>query len=101
VAAQFDRRLARRQAAPIDWQHFTHLIEKLRMRIVVSPAAAIAKLDEILLPTLDQSEPSASDTVVRTLLPFRHEGSRKEKTKNAVESARVDNQRSLLIRATK
>jgi hypothetical protein len=34
-------------------QHFTHLIEKLRMRVVVSPAATIAKLDEFLLPTLD------------------------------------------------
>jgi len=77
-------------------QHFTHLIEKLRMRVVVSPAAAIAKIDQILLPTLDQSEPSASDTVVRTLLPFRHEASQ-----NAAESALLDNQRALPIRATK
>ena len=60
------------------------------------PAPGIAKFDEILLPTLDQSEPSARDTVVRTLLPFRHEGSQ-----TAVESARVDNQRALPIRATK
>jgi hypothetical protein len=82
-------------------QHFTHLIEKLRMCVVVSPAAAIAKLDQVLSPTLDQSEPSAGDTVVRTLLPFRHEVSQKNKTKNAAESALLDNQRSLLIRATK
>ncbi len=56
-------------------QHFAHLVEKLRMGIVVSPAPAIAKIDEILLPTLDQCEPSASETVVRTVLPFRHEES--------------------------
>ncbi len=77
-------------------QHFAHLSKELRMRIVVPPAPAITKLDEILLPTLDQSEPSASDTVVRTLLPFRHQGSQ-----TAVESALADNQRALLIRATK
>jgi hypothetical protein len=27
------------------------------------------------LPTLDQGEPSAGDSVVRTLAPFRHEAS--------------------------
>jgi hypothetical protein len=41
------------------------------------------------LPTLNQSEPAAGDTVVRTLLPFRHEASQA-----AVESALVDNQRA-------
>jgi hypothetical protein len=60
------------------------------------PTPGIAKFDEILLPTLDQSEPATDDTVVRTLLPFRHEGSQ-----TAVESARLDNQRASLIRATK
>jgi hypothetical protein len=60
-------------------QNFAHLVEKLRMRIVTPPAPAIAKFDEILLPTLDQSEPSAGGTVVRTLLPFRHEGSQKRR----------------------
>src|ERR1700748_1120499 len=60
------------------------------------PAPGIAKFDEILLPTLDQSEPATGDNVVRTLLPFRHEGSQ-----TAVESALPDNRRALLIRATK
>ena len=77
-------------------EHFAHLIENLRMRIVMAPAPAVAKFDEVLLPTLDQSEPSAGDTVVRTLLPFRNGASQ-----TAVESARVDNQRALPIRATK
>jgi hypothetical protein len=40
-------------------QHFAHLIEELRMRIVVPRAPGIAKFDEILLPTLNQSEPAA------------------------------------------
>jgi hypothetical protein len=82
-------------------QDFAHFIEKLLIGVVVSPAIAVAKLDELLLPTRDQREPFASDTVVRTLLPFRHEVSQKNKTKNAAESALLDNQRSLLIRATK
>jgi len=73
-----------------------HLIEELCMRIVVPPAPGIAKLDDVPLPTLNQSEPAAGDTVVRTLLPFRHEGSQ-----TAVESALVDIQRASLIRATK
>jgi hypothetical protein len=77
-------------------QHFAHLIEELRMRVVVPPATGIAKFDEVLLPTLDQGQPSAGDTVVRTSLPFRHEASQ-----SAVESARVDSQRASLIRATK
>ncbi len=34
-------------------QHFMHLSEELRMRIVMPPAPGIAKFDEILLPTLD------------------------------------------------
>jgi hypothetical protein len=63
-------------------ENFAHLVEKLRMRIVVPPTPSIAKFDEVLLPTLNQSEPAAGDTVVRTLLPFRHEGSQ-----IAVESA--------------
>jgi len=51
----------------------------------------------MLLPTLDQCEPSACDTVVRTRLPFRHEG----EPKAPVKLAPVDIQRDLLIRATK
>jgi hypothetical protein len=77
-------------------QHIAHLLDKLRTRVVVLPAPGIAKLNEILLPTLDQREPSAGDTVVRTLLPFRHEGSQ-----TAVESAHLHKQRAALIRATK
>jgi len=53
-------------------QHFAHLIKELGVRIIVPPAPGIAKFDEISLPTLDQSEPAAGDTVVRTWLPFRH-----------------------------
>jgi hypothetical protein len=77
-------------------QHFAHLIEELRLRIVAPPAPGRAKIDEVPLPTLNQSEPAAGDTVVRTLLPFRHQGSQ-----TAVESALLDNQRALLIQATK
>ena len=92
---------ARRQAGkprPLvaKMQHFAHLIEELRMRIVVPPAPGFAKFDEVLLPTLNQSEPAAGDTVVRTLLPFRHGGSQ-----TAVEAALADNQRASVIRATK
>jgi hypothetical protein len=82
-------------------QYFAHLVEKLRMRIVAPPAAGMAKFDEVLLPTLDQDEPAAGDTVVRTLLPFRHEGSQVTEVKHAVESALPDNRRAFLIRATK
>jgi len=60
-------------------QNLAHLIEELRMRIVASPAPAIAKFDDILLPTLVQGEPSAGGTVVRALLPFRHEASQKRR----------------------
>ena len=77
-------------------QHFAHLIEELRVRIVVQPAPSITKLDEVPLPTLNQSEPAAGDTVVRTWLPCRHGGSQ-----TVVESALPDNQRASLIRATK
>jgi hypothetical protein len=91
-----DRQAGKLRPLVAKMQHFAHLIEELRMRIVMPPAPSIAKLDEILLPTLDQSEPATGDTVVRTLLPFRHEGSQ-----TAVESALPDNQRASLIRATK
>jgi hypothetical protein len=56
----------------------------------------MAKLDEVLLPTLDKNEPSARDTVVRTLLPFRHE----EKPRPPLIGV-VDKKRAPLIRATK
>lgn len=91
-----DRQAGKLRPLVTKMEHPAHLIEQLRVRIVVPPAPAIAKFDEILLPTLDQSEPSAGDTVVRALLPFRHEGSQ-----TAVESALLDNQRAPLIRATK
>src|ERR1700722_6018787 len=39
---------------------------------IVPPAAAIDEFDEMGLPTLRQGEPFARDTVVRTMLPFRH-----------------------------
>jgi hypothetical protein len=93
----FARRQARKPRPLVaKMQHFARLIEELRMRIVVSPASGFPKFDEVLLPTLNQSEPAAGDTVVRTLLPFRH-----EESQAAVESALVDNQRALPIRATK
>src|SRR5580704_4886030 len=51
---------------------FPHFgVEPLRGEIV-PPAAAIDEFDEMGLPTLRQGEPFARDTVVRTLLPFRH-----------------------------
>lgn len=70
-----ERQPGERRPLVAQMQHFAHLVEKLRMGIVVSPAPAIAKIDEVLLPTLDQCEPSASDIVVRAVLPFRHEES--------------------------
>jgi hypothetical protein len=93
--------LAGRQAGKLrpliaQLQHFAHLLEKLRMRIITPPAPAIAKFDKVLLPTLDENEPSARDTVVRTLLPFRHE----EKPRPPWIGV-VDNKRAPLIRATK
>jgi hypothetical protein len=91
-----DRQAGKPRPLVAKMQHFAHLIEELRMRIVVPPASGIAKFDEVLLPTLDQSEPAAGDTVVRTWLPFRH-----GRSQTAVESALLDNQRASLIRATK
>ena len=91
-----DRQAGKLRPLVAKMQHFAHLIEELRMRIVMPPAPSIAKLDEILLPTLDQSEPATGDTVVQTLLPFRHEGSQ-----TAVKSALPDDQRASPIRATK
>src|ERR1700684_2010194 len=43
---------------------------------IVPPAAAIDNSVKWVLPTLRQGEPFARDTVVRTLLPFRHEKAR-------------------------
>ena len=56
-------------------QHFAHFIDKLRMRVVAPPAIGTAKFDDVLVPTLDQGQPFAGGTVVRTLLPFQHEES--------------------------
>jgi hypothetical protein len=53
-------------------QDFAHLVQKFRVRVVVPPAPGFAKFEEMLLPTLDQGEPSARDTVVQTLLRSRH-----------------------------
>jgi hypothetical protein len=50
--------MSERQESPYD---ITHFVEKLRMRVVVLPAPGIPQFDEILLPTLDQREPSAGD----------------------------------------
>jgi hypothetical protein len=91
-----DRQAGQLRTLVAQMQHLAHLIEELRMRIVVPPTPDIAKFDEVPLPTLNQSEPATDDTVVRTLLPSRHEGSQ-----TAVESALVDNQRASLIRAIK
>ena len=91
-----DRQAGKLRPLVAQMQHFAHLIEELRMRIVVSPTPGIAKLDEVPLPTLNQSKPAAGDTVVRTLLPFRH-----ERSQSVVESALVDNQHASVIRATK
>ena len=70
-----DRQAGKPRPLIAELQDFAHLVEELRMRIVMPPASGIAKFDEVLLPTLDQDEPSAGDIVVRTLLPFRHEAS--------------------------
>src|SRR6516225_2232859 len=41
-------------------QHFAHLIDELRSRIVVPPASSGAKFDEVPLPTLNKaSQPRA------------------------------------------
>jgi hypothetical protein len=77
-------------------EHFAHFLEEFRLGVIVPPAAASAEFDEMLLATLDQCEPSACNTVVRTRLPIRHEG----KPKAPVKSALPDIQRDLLIRAT-
>src|SRR5262249_61137209 len=44
-------------------QHLAYLIDEFRVRIVVPPAAGIAKFDEVPLPTLHQSQAGAGDTV--------------------------------------
>src|ERR1700688_10586 len=73
--------------------HFS--IQPLRGEIV-PPAAAIDELDEMGLPTLRQGEPFARDTVVRTLLPFRHGEARSARGFGASASSWA-----CLIRATK
>jgi hypothetical protein len=59
-----DRQAGKPRPLVAKMQHFAHLIEELRMRIVVPPAPGFAKFDKVLLPTLNQSEPAAGDTVV-------------------------------------
>ena len=70
-----DRQTGKPRPLIAKMQHFAHFIDELRMRVVVPPATGIGKFDKALLPTLDQVQPFAGGTVVRTLLPFRHEGS--------------------------
>src|SRR5579862_3929657 len=53
-------------------RRFAHFGVEHLWREIVPPAAAIDEFDEMGLPTLRQGEPFARDTVVRTLLPFRH-----------------------------
>jgi hypothetical protein len=60
-------------------EYFMHFVEKFGVRIVVPPAPGVVEFDEILLPTLDQSEPPEGDTVVRAVLPSRHEGSQERR----------------------
>src|SRR5580692_2720942 len=75
---------------------FPHFgVEPLRGEIV-PPAAAIDEFDEMGLPTLRQGEPFARDTVVRTLLPFRHGEARSTRGIGASASSRA-----CLIRAIK
>jgi hypothetical protein len=50
-----DRQAGKPRPLVAQMQHFAHLVEKLRMRIVPPPAAGMAKFDEALLPTLDQN----------------------------------------------
>jgi hypothetical protein len=93
----FSHRQARQQRPAVaKIRHLAHFFEKLRMRVVVLPAPGIPQFDEILLPTLDQREPSAGGTVVRAFLPFDM-----KRAKSAVESALSDDRRAALIRATK
>src|SRR5580658_7296188 len=73
--------------------HFS--VKPLRAEIV-PPTAAIDEFDEMSLPTLRQGEPFARDTVVRTLLPFRHGEARSTRGVGASASSRP-----CLIRATK
>jgi len=60
-------------------EYFMHFVEKFGVRIVVPPAPGVVEFDEILLPTLDQSEPPEGDTVVGAVLPSRHEGSQERR----------------------
>src|SRR6202167_68385 len=75
-------------------------VEPLRGEIV-PPAAAIDELDEMGLPTLRQGEPFARDTVVRTLLPFRHGEARSASLVNAFGIGASAYSSAYLIRAIK
>src|ERR1700683_845126 len=80
---------------------FAHFgVEPLRGEIV-PPAAAIDEFDEIGLPTLRQGEPFARDTVVRTLLPFRHGEARSASLVNAFGIGASAYSSAYLIRAIK
>src|SRR5450755_3946684 len=75
-------------------------VEHLRGEIV-PPAAAIDEFDEMGLPTLRQGEPFARDTVVRTLLPFRHGEARSTSLVNAFGFGASASSWPCLIRAIK
>src|SRR5580700_6514714 len=80
---------------------FPHFgVEPLRGEIV-PPAAAIDEIDEMGLPTLRQGEPLARDTVVRTLLPFRHGEARSTSLVNAFGFGASASSWARLIRAIK
>jgi hypothetical protein len=73
-----------------------HLIEEIRVRVVVLPAAGFPERDEVPLPTLNQREPFMCRLSYG--LPCRSD---MQRARGAVESALPDNQRAVLIRATK
>lgn len=77
-------------------QYFVHFIHEFSLRVIVPPPPAVAKFDEVLLPTFDEGEPSARDIVVRRSLPFRH-----EKPEALAYSARRDIRYAMLIRQLK
>ena len=45
----------------MDANHLAHFVEQFRLRVIVPPAAGIEKFDQMLLPALDQGEPSARE----------------------------------------
>src|SRR5262249_4469504 len=73
-------------------QDLAHLVEKFSLRVIATPAPALREIGEVLLPALDEREPSARDTSYG--LFCRSDIAR---TKSAVESPLLDNQRASAI----